>query len=132
MALSEVTLDALRKEVGVIEAKIERVEDQMRKLVAERQSAINDREAMLRLIGSPDPPKTGADVSGLQFRDAIRVTIGSAGRPMRAKEVAQAMLANGFKDSNAATPLRVRVGNEMYKLVKSKEIQNSETGFVPT
>ena len=151
----QVVLDKLRSEISELQAKFN---EEVRAVQAKRQAVLAKIAAINQIMGVPPapamgvPPASGSSGSspiqvkgplieqvsrmkvgivGATFRETVLNAVRSGAGPMTPRDVEAAFEQSDFKDNpEAITPLRVRIGNELYKLVANGTLRRDEAGYV--
>lgn len=141
MALTQQTIDDLKKEAKELEAKLSELDQEAAKIQRQRASAIQEKSSLETIIAAnlgDQNPSLGA-LAGVaytsppsrSFRDTIREVIKESSTPMMPKQVEMALLASGFEEpKEVKTPLGTRIGNELFKLAKNGDLVRAEGGYI--
>lgn len=141
MALTQQTIDDLKKEAKELETKLSELDQEAAKIQRQRASAIQEKSSLETIIAANLGEQNSFLVAlagvantppqGRSFRDTIREVIKESGAPMMPKQVETALLASGFEESKEIkTPLGTRIGNELFKLAKNGVLERVERGYV--
>jgi hypothetical protein len=142
MSLNRVVVDALKADAIRAVAEIDARQKKVEELVLEQDLAEDRLRALVHLIQSEDPayklpsalverperPEPPGKPSYLpapaSFREQIVRAVRRLDRPSKPADVEESLLALGFQEpEDMKTPLRIRLGNELSKLVKSGHLQ---------
>lgn len=143
MALNKDTLNDLRQEAKRIDAALASFTREFQELNRKRMELSQAKAAIEAVIdrATPDtkPEKTTTHGETPQlfpkhentgFRDAIRAVLKASTSPMMPKDVQEALERAGYRDGDARTPLRIRIGNELFKLAKTGVLRRNGSGYV--
>jgi hypothetical protein len=119
-------LDAAEKKIGVAEKEMARIRAEHEKAKVEATYlrgvlSINDN------VSAPEPPTKVEMQRPVKFRDVIREAVEAAHGPIPISDVTDHLKAKGFSEEGA-TPLAVRVGNELFRLANLGEIKRASRG----
>jgi hypothetical protein len=148
MPLDRKVVDALKANACEESAQIDVRAKKINDLMVEQDVAEDRLRALIHLIQTEDPsfrisdamverperpvaPGKGASSlpQGGSFRDQIIRAVRRLERPAKPAEVEESLLALGFQEpEDMKTPLRIRLGNELSKLVKSGQLDRDPSG----
>lgn len=136
MKISDETRAALLKERFAIKARIAETEA----TIEELQEKIAEDRGVLEWIAkvfsgdaaqqeAPELPKMKVTLR-VKFRDVVKAAVASKdGEPMTIQEVVDEVLRQGYvRDDDAKTPLKTKVGNELFKLASAGLITKDGRG----
>jgi hypothetical protein len=122
-------LEQAERRIADAEMEILRFREEQAKAKAEATHLRGILEVHGATAGSPvaEAVPTHAMQQPVKFRDAIRDALEIASGSVSISDVADHLQHLGFSP-DGATPLAVRVGNELYKLANQGEIERAKRG----
>lgn len=124
------------KEQSTIKARVLESESS---IVALQESIAEDRGVLdwiAKLLGAEPAPEADSDLPKIRvtlrikFRDVVKAAVAKKeGKPMTIAEVVDEVLRQGYvRDDDAKTPLKTKVGNELFKLASAGLIAKDGRG----